>query len=125
MMRPILSTVGSANGFTFFCAFPFLSSRNHFSTSVDLIAKGARSPQRGMMRLTRCRSWVSIGLRWKTHEPAKQNRGQPEPSQHGCTLYNTSPLGGLRDANGLIYIRVGGCKLLCFEQFPESIFCVP
>ena len=38
---------------------------------------------------------------------------------------NTSPLGSLRDANGLIYIRVAGRKLLCFEQLPESIFCVP
>ncbi len=59
------------------------------------------------------------------HEPEKQPRGQPEPSQHGCTLYNTSLLGSLRDANGIIYIRVGGRKLLCFEQFPESVFCVP
>jgi hypothetical protein len=39
--------------------------------------------------------------------------------------YSTSPLGSLRDANGYIYIRVGGRKLLCFEQFPESIFGVP
>jgi hypothetical protein len=60
----------------------------------------------------------------KAHEPEKQPRGEPEPSQYGRTLYNTSPLGSLREANGLIYIRVGGRKLLCSEQFPEPILCV-
>ena len=35
----------------------------------------------------------------------------------------SSLLGSLRNVNGLIYIRVGGRKLLCFEQFPETIFC--
>src|SRR5712691_4559368 len=47
MMRRILSTVGSANAFTFFYGFPFLSSRNHFSISVDLIGKGTRLPPTG------------------------------------------------------------------------------
>ena len=46
-MRRILSTVGSANGFTFFCGFPCLSSRNHFSTSVDLIARRRQVPPSG------------------------------------------------------------------------------
>ena len=58
---------------------------------------------------------------------AGAQRAPPDlgPSQRGGTLYNTSPLGSLRDANGPIYIRVGGRKLLCFEQFPESILFIP
>ena len=40
-------------------------------------------------------------------------------------VYNPSPLGCLRDANGLIDVRVGGRKLLCFEQFPDPILFVP
>jgi len=60
--------VGSANGFTFFCWFPCLSSRNHFSTSVDLIAKGARSPQRAQCRLRPPWSSLQTTANWRSSD---------------------------------------------------------
>lgn len=71
-----------------------------------------------------------LDARWSQILPARSDNKRPALRQNPSIIRseeeaNTSPMGSLRDANGLIYIRVGRRKLLCFEQFPESTLFIP